>query len=317
MINKQAGVLGRGLLDVAPSSKRIEISSLLQPDSTAVKTSPLFSPLHPFTVCIASGKGGTGKTFFAANLALALAQQGKKVLLFDADLGLGNAHLHLGLNPHSHVGHFLRGEKKLGEILLTDSNHISFLPGGSGVSELANLTLEQWSRLVAGLKELCGRFDVVLMDLPAGIGGQVLRFLRVTRSVVLVTTPEIPSMMDAYALVKTIKKQQIPVSLNIVINRVHDKMVAGELLQKMSQMMAFHLKGTVAQWLGFIPEDKDVEISIRKRAPLLLLYPASSTANQIEKITTRLNNREKEKTCIPSPSPIKREVPEKQPQPST
>lgn len=318
MVNKQEGVLGRGLSDVAPASPLFGFSSLLRFQNRSAKPVSSFSSLHPETICIASGKGGTGKTFLATNLAVALVQQGKKVLLFDADLGLGNIHLHLGLNPSLHIGHFLRGEKNLNEIVQEGFPNILFLPGGSGVSELTNLTLEQWSRLVLALKGLSAGVDMVLIDLPAGIAGQIFRFFKIASKVIVVTTPEISSRMDAYALVKSIKKEQIPIELNIVVNRVQGKLDAGQLFQKMSQMMAFHLKGTTAQWLGFIPEDRNVGIAIGEQLPIFLLCPDSPATGQVTKIANRLiGQKTKEETCSPSPSPIKREGPEKQPQPST
>lgn len=313
-MNKQDGVLGRGLFDVAPAAKLLEISSLLRSSNPAPKPSSLFSSIHPEAICIASGKGGTGKTFFAANLAVVLAQQGKRVLLFDADLGLGNTHLHLGLNPSLHVGHFLRGEKKIEEVVQEGLPGILFLPGGSGVSELSSLTLEQWSRLVLALKELSRGVDTVLIDLPAGIGSQVFRFLKIASRVIIVTTPEIPSMIDAYALVKIIRQQQIPIELNMIINRAHEEKEVGRLFQKMSQMIGFHLKGTRVAWLGFIPEDRMVTISIREQCPIVSHYPNSIATQFIKKIPHRLRDSEgrKEETCLPSPSPIKREDPEKQ-----
>ena len=192
-------VLRRGLAGMAPvfGKRHVEIK---QPEPVTMPESE--APCIPKSIAIASGKGGAGKSFVATNLAITLARSGSRVLLFDADLGMNNDHLHLGLQPKFHIGHFLSDVQRIEDILIQRGPRLHFLPGGSGVSDLAVLSKEKWESLTKALHRLTDHFDVLLIDLPAGIAPQVIRFLKMSEQICLVTTPEMPDLLDLYALIK-------------------------------------------------------------------------------------------------------------------
>ncbi len=155
-------------------------------------------------VAITSGKGGVGKTNIVANLAVALSRMGRRVLIFDADLGLGNLDVLLGLAPRFNIGHVLRGEKELDEIIIKGPSGIEILPAASGIEELTTLTTQQKMDLFTKMEGLNGKVDVMLIDTAAGISHNVLFFNIASHEILVVASTEPTSLIDAYALMKVL-----------------------------------------------------------------------------------------------------------------
>lgn len=177
--------------------------------------SPLFAAR---VVAITSGKGGVGKTNVVAGLALSLAQQGQRVVIMDADFGLANLDILLGLSPKYTLEHVLRGEKVIEEILLDGPMGIRIIPASSGIQELTRLDTMSELRLVQGLQRVAETADWLLIDTAAGIHDSVLKLLMAAQEVVLVTTPEPTSLVDAYAMVKVLHLREANKPLWLLVN---------------------------------------------------------------------------------------------------
>jgi flagellar biosynthesis protein FlhG len=178
------------------------------------------------TIAITSGKGGVGKTNFTTNLALLLAQTGQRIIVLDADLGLANLHVVLGVAPKFHLEHVIRGEKTLKEILYPAANGIQIIAGGTGIAELANLTNERRERFIDGLAELDSMADVILIDTGAGLSHNVLGFLFASDEVIVITTPEPTAIADAYATIKVVSRDNPDARIRLVVNMANSDMEA-------------------------------------------------------------------------------------------
>ncbi|HEX7599096.1 MAG TPA: MinD/ParA family protein, partial [Polyangia bacterium] len=186
---------------------------------TMAKGQPAEQPLFAArVVAITSGKGGVGKTNVVAGLALALAQQGQRVVVMDADFGLANLDILLGLSPKYTLEHVLRGEKVIEEILLEGPLGIRIIPASSGIQELTRLDTASELRLVQGLQRVAESADWLLIDTAAGIHDSVLKLLMAAQEVILVTTPEPTSLVDAYAMAKVLHLREATKPLWLLVN---------------------------------------------------------------------------------------------------
>src|SRR3972149_3890999 len=171
-------------------------------------------------IAVSSGKGGVGKTNSVVNLAIAFSRLGKKVLLLDADLGLGNLDVLLGLAPRYNISHLLSGEKTIGEVLVEGPEGIMILPASSGVHELTNLGAEERIALASHLESLGEGFDILIIDTGAGISNNVLFFNSSAQEIVVVVTPEPTSITDAYALMKVMFQRHGERRFKLLVNTV-------------------------------------------------------------------------------------------------
>ncbi|MCG0278134.1 MAG: MinD/ParA family protein [Thermanaeromonas sp.] len=236
-------------------------------------------------IAVASGKGGVGKTSIAVNLSLALAKKHQQVMLLDADLGMANVDILFGLVPRWDLTQVIKGERQLKEIIMPGPEGVLLIPGGSGVRELADLSLEQQESLLQSLREVTSGMDFLLVDTSAGISRQVLTFVAAAGEGIVVTTPEPTALTDAYGLIKGLSR--LKVKLHLVVNRavnLREGREAAERLQAVAErFLSFKLS-----FLGVIPEDKAVSLAVRAQKPLLLYYPASAAARAIEELAERL-----------------------------
>ncbi|SMB94086.1 flagellar biosynthesis protein FlhG [Thermanaeromonas toyohensis ToBE] len=236
-------------------------------------------------IAVTSGKGGVGKTSIAVNLSLALARRHKQVMLLDADLGLANIDILLGLVPRWDLSQVVRGEKQLKDIIVEGPEGILLIPGGSGVRELADLTIQQQEILLESLREITAGMDFLLVDTSAGISRQVLSFVAAAGEGIVVTTPEPTALTDAYGLIKGLSR--LKVKLHLVVNRattLRDGREAAERLQAVAERF-LSLK---LSFLGVIPEDKAVGLAVREQKPLLIYHPTSAAARAIDEVADRL-----------------------------
>ena len=238
-------------------------------------------------IVVTGGKGGVGKTNIAVNLSLAMQNAGAKVLLLDADLGLANVDVLLGINPKLTLQHVLRREVSLEQILIEGPLGLSILPGGTGLPELANLNTIDIVRLLGSLRSLERQHDVLVIDTAAGIGNSVIRFACAAEEALVVCTPEPPAMLDAYGLIKALHSANFAGNLNLLINMVKN---TGEIKETHSAIDAVtqrYLGLTIAS-VGGIPRDEAIPACIKKKVPFYLAMGSSVAAGQLNEIATYL-----------------------------
>ena len=235
------------------------------------------------------GKGGVGKTNIAANLALGMAQRGKKVAIFDADLGLANVDVLFRLSPRYTLKHVLTGEKKIEEVIVEGPLGISIIPASSGIQALANLSVSNHKRLIAELCRLENIVDILIIDTPAGIGDDVLSFVLASDEILVVTTPEPMAYIDAYALIKVISRRR-RTRINLIINMVKSLAEAretAEILQMVAKQYQLNISGL--SLAGYVPYDAKFRNALLKdQVPLVLGYPESRSVKCIQKLAKRL-----------------------------
>ncbi len=237
---------------------------------------------------VASGKGGVGKTWLAITLCHALAREGRKVLLFDGDLGLANVDIQLGLTPDHELGGVLAGRSGLGEAAFAyEEGGFEIIVGRSGSGSLASLPADRLAGLLADLAKLAPAYDRVVLDLGAGIERTVRRLAAQARSSLVITTDEPTSMTDAYAFIKLMLLQKPKADLRIVVNMaasVHEGERTYATLRKACESF---LK-SVPPLAGIVRRDAKVKQAIRHQAPLLVRYPNTEAAADVEALARRL-----------------------------
>lgn len=240
-------------------------------------------------IAVTSGKGGVGKTNVTANLGLALAQRRQRVLILDADLGLANVDIAMGLLPRYNLTHVLRGDMELEEIITPGPLGVSIIASGSGVRELANLSDAARGRLLDALAGLKAEYDYLLIDTSAGLGKNVLGFVLAADEVVVVTTPEPTAFMDAYSMIKVVFSENPYARVRLVLNMVRDEVEAREVTDKLT-VLAHRFLGAAIAPLGHVVRDQRVGEAVREQTPFLMLYPGSAAARCIHALAEQLTN---------------------------
>jgi len=221
-------------------------------------------------LAVTSGKGGVGKTNVAVNVALALARKGLKVLLVDADLGLANVDVILGLIPQYTLVHVLQGLKTLPEIVIEGPGNLKLVAAGSGgVLELANLSETQREKFLDGLEKLQQEVDLVVIDTGAGLHRNVLAFVLAADETLIVTTPEPTALMDAYGMIKVIHLEKKDPVVRLVVNMASNAAEAEEAGKKLV-LLAKRFLDMEVHYLGFIPRDMAMIRAVKEQRPVLL-----------------------------------------------
>jgi flagellar biosynthesis protein FlhG len=245
-------------------------------------------PIEPHVNCrviaVTSGKGGVGKTNISVNFALAMANRGKKVLLFDADMGLANVDVMLGIVPHFNLAHVLTGQKTLAEIITEGPNGIRLVASGSGgVRELADLNDDQRNKFLNALLALQSQSDIILIDTGAGLHRNVLAFVLAAEEVVIVTTAEPTSLMDAYGMIKILYREKKNPVINVIVNMVSNQAEADEAGRKLT-ILARRFLSLEIDYLGFVPRDPAMIRAVKEQKPVMLSAPNSPAAVCINRL---------------------------------
>lgn len=238
-------------------------------------------------IAVTSGKGGVGKTNLAVNLGVALVQQGKRVALLDADLGLANVDLVLGIDPQYTLSDVVYGERALAEVIVQGPAGLQVVAGGSGVYELANLSQWRLERFLRALETLDASLDVLLLDTGAGIGRQVLSFALASRELVVVTTPEPPAMADAYSIIKLVAVRCPEARLWVVVNMVPSHREGEAVFQRLATV-AQRFLGVRPEYLGSLPRDEAVVRAVQRQEPFVLAFPHAPASRAVAAIASRL-----------------------------
>ena len=236
-------------------------------------------------ITVTSGKGGVGKSNLAINLAISLSRLGKKVVVLDADFGLANIEVMLGIRPQYNLSDLMFRGKSLSEIITEGPENVGFISGGSGIREMTNLTKEQLINLSARLSELDRQTDVVIIDTGAGISGNVMEFVVLSGEVLLIATPEPTSITDAYALLKTLNYQpeftREHCHIKLIANKVSNEKDGRELFEKLS-VVADKFLNISLEYMGAVPSDNNMSKAVMKQQPLSVAYPNSQAARAID-----------------------------------
>lgn len=243
-------------------------------------------------ITVASGKGGVGKTNVSTNLALAYGRLGKKVIVLDADLGLANVNVVMGMIPKYNLYHVIRKQKTMKEVILDTDYGIQIVAGASGFSKIANLTDEERDNFILELRELSSA-DIIIIDTSAGVSSNVLSFVEAADEVLIVTTPEPTAITDAYGIIKIISTEidDLDLDLKLIINRVSSVTEAKKISQRVINIAGQFLNLKV-DYLGFVYEDPSVPNSVRKQVPFMVADPNGKAAGCIQHIVGRLENIE-------------------------
>ena len=244
----------------------------------------------PRVISVTSGKGGVGKTNIVGNLAMALTQLGHRVLILDADLGLANIDIIFGVHPTHNIGHVISGEKTLSEVIMKGPRGIQIIPAGSGFVNLTRLTEGQKLGLLSEFEALDDVLDFLLIDTSAGISENVIYFNLAADDCIIVATSEPTSITDAYAMMKVMSLEHGMKHLKLLVNMVPDEREAKSVFMNLSQASDRFLNGVVIEYIGFIPNDEYVKKAVRKRKPVLELYPGSDSSKAITKMAKSLLN---------------------------
>ncbi|MSN25029.1 MAG: AAA family ATPase [Geobacter sp.] len=228
-------------------------------------------------ISVTSGKGGVGKSNVVSNLAIALSAQGKKVLLIDADLGLGNLDVLLGLSPTYNLNHVMSGEKTVLEILIDGPAGIKIIPAGTGVQELTSLGQHEKLKLLDELDMLEEQFDIMIIDTEAGISENVTYFTVAAQEIFVVVTPEPTSITDAYALIKLLATRYSEHHFKVLVNMAKDSEDALEVFRKLANVAGRFLNISL-DYLGCVVKDEKVVEAVKRQKAVMELFPDSEAA---------------------------------------
>jgi len=245
---------------------------------------------HKQNVCvisITSGKGGVGKTNIAANLAYILAGMKKRTLVLDADCGLANIDLILGLTPAYNLHHVLKGEKRLREVIIDGPGGIKILPSSSGIQEMSALTMEQKMIIQDEFSALQSPPDFLLIDTSAGIAENVMYFNMVAREIIVVVTPEPTSLTDAYALIKILYRRHAKKRFRLLVNMVKSEGEAKEVYLRLAQATN-HFLHLAIEHLGYVIYDENMPKAVKKQKLLAEIYPDSPSIKCLRDVAEKL-----------------------------
>lgn len=245
-------------------------------------------------ITVTSGKGGVGKSSVSVNLALWLRRLGKRVVILDADFGLANIEVMLGIRPKYNLADLMFKGKSLNDIITEGPEGIGFISGGSGIAELTNLTANQVVYLVQKLCELDQIADIIIIDTGAGISDNVLEFVAASEEVLLVATPEPTSITDAYALLKTLNKKHAEsdkMTVKMIANKVSSEEEGEELCNKLNIVVKRFLDLNL-EFLGAVTMDMAVTKAVMQQKPFSMIYPNSPASKSIHEIAGKLCGQE-------------------------
>jgi flagellar biosynthesis protein FlhG len=265
---------------------------MLMPDSKTDQASGLRRMAQPESIqaiAVTGGKGGVGKTNVSVNLAVAMADMGKRVMLLDADLGLVNIDVVLGLHPEYDLSHVLRGERALEEVVLKGPSGIQVIPAASGIQQMAELSEAEHIGLIRAFSDLSLDLDVLIVDTAAGISDTVISFSRAVQEVVIVVCDEPASMTDAYALIKLLHREYGIDRFRVLANMTRTAKDGRELYNKMCRVTDRYLD-VILSFAGSIPYDDSLRKAVRNQKSVVQAFPRSNSAQAFKNLAKKADN---------------------------
>lgn len=231
-------------------------------------------------VTVTSGKGGVGKSNFSLNFSLALQQIGKKVLIFDADIGMANIDVLMGVSSPYNLYHLLKQEKTIWDIIQEGPHGVHFIAGGSGFKDLVDLSQAQLDYFGEQIGRLHGQYDVIIFDTGAGLSKETIKFITAAQETIIVTTPEPTSITDAYALIKMVTAMEHDVNFKLIVNRAQDVKEGKATADKMA-LVAQRFLDLELSVLGYVLDDPNVPKSVKRQVPFSIAFPGSIATRSI------------------------------------
>ena len=239
-------------------------------------------------ITVTSGKGGVGKTNVVVNLAFALGKYDKKILIFDADTGLGNVDILLGLAPKYNLKHVLKRERDIKEVIVSYKNGIEILPAASGIQELAELNRDQRLILSEEFDALAERYDYILLDTGAGISSNVTHFCASAHNILVVVSPEPTSLTDAYALMKVLFLHHNQKKFKLLVNLAKSEKEAKDVYRQLSSVANRFLPAISVDYIGYVLYDDNVAKTVRMQKSILDFYPYSKASKGFLKLAEKI-----------------------------
>lgn len=238
-------------------------------------------------ITVTSGKGGVGKTNITINLAIALSEQGLRVVILDADFGLANIDVLFGIIPQFTLVDVIKNRKNILEILSDGPKNTKFISGGSGVEDLVKLDRQQLLKFVENMALLDKLADIIIVDTGAGLSENVMSFIMAADEVLLVTTPEPTSITDAYALIKMVSNRDKTKKIKVIVNRADNNGEANDVINKLT-LVADKFLNIKLEPAGYILQDDAVVKAVKQQQPFSISFPRSQAAKNIKDISTKL-----------------------------
>jgi flagellar biosynthesis protein FlhG len=237
-------------------------------------------------IAVTGGKGGVGKTTVSANLAVSIAAQGRDVMLVDADLGMANVDVILGLHTRFHLGHVVKGECTLEEAIVTGPHGLQIVPAASGIKHMANLTEAEQAGIIRAFSDLYHRVEVLVVDTAAGLHHSVLTFSQAAHHVVVVVCDELASITDAYALIKVLSREHGVQRFQILANQTRRSGEGPDLFQKISKVCDRFLNVTL-EFAGSVPFDDYLRRAVQRQSAVVEAFPASISSVALKNLAMK------------------------------
>lgn len=238
------------------------------------------------SIAVVSGKGGVGKSNFSANFATLLSKSGKKVVILDMDIGMGNIHILIGKTVQASLTDYLDGSASIEDVMYEGPNGLNYISGGSGMTSLIEWSPEMFEKLIFAFEKFQKEFDYILFDMGAGANAWSLQLITSIDEIIVISTAEPTSIMDAYSMMKYIHMKDDSKTFYLLCNRAFNREEGDETLQRLQSAMQRFLHKDVTK-LGSLPEDPVVRKAVREQVPFSILYPDAPISKTMQNIVNR------------------------------
>jgi flagellar biosynthesis protein FlhG len=249
----------------------------------------MVAPQPVRAIAVTGGKGGVGKTNVSVNLGVAMSEMGHRVMLLDADLGLANIDVMLGLHPKYDISHVLSGERSLEEVVIEGPSGMRVIPGASGIQALAEMGATEHAGLIRAFSDMSGELDTLIVDTAAGISDTVLSFSRASNEIIVVVCDEPASITDAYAIIKLLNRDYGHQRFRILANMVRSAQEGRDLYNKMCRVTDRYLD-VMLSFMGAIPYDDNLRKAVRAQRPVVQAFPRSRVAQGFRNLAKKVES---------------------------